>query len=100
LNQKTEGLLEESMRQTTKQFDNMVVKRIVEVNRKAGFPDVPVAKIPLTLQKAIAIMKKVGKEDGLTAAEAEKALELMNLSPRQVAEMSSSMVESLQKLKY
>ena len=91
-----EGFAMEGMRQTTKQFNGMVVNRVIKANEAAVRTGAPLVKIPTELQKGIEVMKKV--ETGqISRAEAEKALELMNMTPAKVSEMSSAVLESLQK---
>jgi len=84
----------ESIRQTVKQFNNQVLKRVETVNAlKPG-----TAKVPDKLFQAMKVMDQVGKPDGISSAEADAILREMGLTTQKVAEQSSAIMEGLQKL--
>lgn len=92
---KAEGLSEESMRQTTKQFNNQICEQVKAINLAKGQD---VVKIPDKLFTAISVMEKVGKpQGGISVVEAEQILKGMGLTPKQVSEQMSSVMESMQK---
>lgn len=91
---KGEDCKTESIRQTVKQFNNQVLKRVEVANSlKPG-----TAKIPNKLFEAIKVMEQVGKPGGISSAEADAILREMGLTAQRVAEQSSAIMEGLQKL--
>lgn len=93
----SEKELEESMRQTTKQFDNLLVERVNIAGQSSGGRSI---RISPELHDAIDIMKKVGSGPGkISPVEAEKALQILGTNPNEVAIKVSANLESLQKFK-
>lgn len=91
---KGEDCKTESIRQTVKQFNNQVLKRVEVANSlKPGS-----AKVPKKLFEAMKVMEQVGKPGGISSAEADVILKEMGLTTQTVAEQSSSIMEGLQKL--
>jgi hypothetical protein len=95
-----EAAIEEGMRQTTKQFDNQLVKRVEAMNQKLAATGRTAVTIPDGLEKAINVMKRVGTGpgQGFTPSEAETLLKNMGWTPREVGYEMGKYVESLQKL--
>ena len=90
---KAEGLSEESMRQTTKQFNNQICEQVKAINLAKGQD---VVKIPDKLFTAINVMEKVGT-NGLSVVEAEEILKGMGMTPKGVSQQMSSLMEAMQK---
>ncbi len=95
-----EAAIEEGMRQTTKQFNNQVVKRVEAANQALAKAGKPPISIPSNLQDAINVMNRVGTGPGKgwTPAQAEQMLEAIGWTPKQVGYEMGKYVESLQKL--
>ena len=92
LHQKAEAEIEEGYRQTTKQMQNQIEKRVEAVNQKFG-PGT--AEVPPKLKQATGIMQ----DPKLSPAEVEKKLAQMGYTPDKVVQQMSSNLESLQKFK-
>lgn len=93
----SEKEMEESMRQTTKQFDNLLIERVNIARQGSGGRTI---RISPDLKDAIDIMKKVGSGPGkISPVEAEKALQILGTNPNEVAIKVSANLESLQKFK-
>ncbi len=90
---RAEGLSEESMRQTTKQFNNQICEQVKAINLAKGQD---VVKIPDKLFTAINVMEKVGT-NGLSVVEAEEILKGMGMTPKGVSQQMSSLMEAMQK---
>ena len=93
---KAEGLSEESMRQTTKQFNNQICEQVKAINLAKGQD---VVKIPDKLFTAINVMEKVGT-DSLSVVEAEEILKGMGMTPKGVSQQMSSLMEAMQKFNH
>jgi hypothetical protein len=93
---RAEGLSEESMRQTTKQFNNQICEQVKAINLAKGQD---VVKIPDKLFTAINVMEKVGT-DGLSVVEAEQILKGMGMTPKGVSQQMSSLMEAMQKFNH
>jgi hypothetical protein len=95
-----EAAIEEGMRQTTKQFDNQLIKRLEAANTSLAAAGKAPTRVPGELQDAIDVMKRVGTGPGkgFTPAQAEQILETMGWTPKQVGYEMGKFVESLQKL--
>jgi hypothetical protein len=88
-----EDFMAEGMRQTTKQWRNLVVQRTGEVAKEVGS-----VRIPATLESAVDIMTDVEK-GMLSPVEAEAALAAMGHTPTSVSTQVGEIVEALQVLK-
>lgn len=93
---RAEGLSEESMRQTTKQFNNQICEQVKAINLAKGQD---VVKIPDKLFTAINVMEKVGT-DSLSVVEAEEILKGMGMTPKGVSQQMSSLMEAMQKFNH
>jgi hypothetical protein len=95
---KAEGLMEEGMRQTTKQFDKQLMPRVDEINKRLKLAGKPPLEVPPRLVRAQHVLKKV-KTDGWSPAEAQYALHQLGFkNPRQVGHEMGGFMESFQKL--
>lgn len=79
-----EAHFEEGFRQLTKQYKTQVLDRSVGFNGILARKGQPPIRIPAKLRKADAILSQVG--NGLTPAEATKALADMGMTPRDVSQ--------------
>lgn len=95
---KAESWSEESMRQTTKQFNNQICEQVKAKNLENLAKGKEALEIPEDLFTAVKIMEKVG-DGGISPVEAEKILKGMGLSPKKVSEQMTSIFESIQKAK-
>ena len=86
---------EEAMRQTVKQYNNMVLTRSEKMVAMGNAPD---PKVPVGLSENINVLKGV-QEGRYSAPEAEEILKRMGTSSEQVAQQMSAYVEGLQTLR-
>lgn len=87
-----EGYRAEGVRQTTKQFKNLVLEQAAAINRvKAG-----TVKIPEKLRTSMAVLERVGQD--LSPSDAEKILKNMGTNVNDVIQQSSALMEGMQKM--
>lgn len=95
---KAEGLLEEGLRQTSKQYNKQLMPRVNAINKRLADAGKPLLRVPDRLQQAQGILMKVGT-DGWSPSQAQMALhQLGYTNPRQVGHEMGKFMESFQRL--
>jgi len=95
---KAEGLLEEGLRQTSKQYNKQLMPRVNAINARLSAQNLPPLKVPDRLQQAQGILMKVST-DGWSPAQAQMGLhQLGYTNPRQVGHEMGKFMEAFQTL--